>query len=251
VLDPALRATGLCKSFGALRAVFDVSLDVKYGELHAVIGPNGAGKSTLINLLSGDLRASSGTILLGGRDITLAGPNKRGLAGIGRSYQRTTLFSHFTVLENVRLAAQAHAKKPLAFLGAAKEDPVLRDRAMASLRAAGLEARSTILASTLSHGEQRSLEIAMVLATGARIILLDEPLAGMGPAESRAMVDLITSLKGGRAILLVEHDMDAVFSLADRLTVMSDGRVIASGAPAEVRSIHAVREAYLGEGHAL
>jgi len=251
VLDPALQATGLCKSFGAIRAVFDVSLDVKYGELHAVIGPNGAGKSTLINLFSGDLRASSGTIFLDGRDVTPAGPDKRSLAGIGRSYQRTTIFSHFTVLENVRLAAQAHARKPLAFFGAAKEDPGLRDRAMASLETVGLEARSTVLASALSHGEQRSLEIAMVLATSPRIMLLDEPLAGMGPAESRAMVDLITSLKGGHAILLVEHDMDAVFSLADRLTVMSDGRVIGSGMPAEVRNLPAVREAYLGEGPAL
>jgi branched-chain amino acid transport system ATP-binding protein len=246
VPDTALRAIGVCKSFGALRAVTDVSLDLNLGELHALIGPNGAGKSTLINLLSGDLRASSGKILIGERDVTSLGPDRRGLAGIGRSYQKTTIFPKFPVLENVRLAAQAHSRKPLPVFGEAKSDRAALGRAMSALKTVGLQSRSDSLASVLSHGEQRALEIAMVLATEPRIMLLDEPLAGMGQAESREMVDLIASLKTGRAILLVEHDMDAVFSLASRLTVMAGGRVIGSGTPEEVRAQPAVRKAYLG-----
>jgi branched-chain amino acid transport system ATP-binding protein len=246
VPDAALRATGLSKSFGALRAVTDVSLDLNFGELHALIGPNGAGKSTLINLLSGDLRATTGRILIGERDVTSLGPDRRGLAGIGRSFQKTTIFTNFPVLENVRLAAQAHSRRPLSIFGEAKTDGAALARATDALKTVGLQSRSDSLASSLSHGEQRSLEIAMVLATEPRIMLLDEPLAGMGQAESREMVDLIASLKSGRAILLVEHDMDAVFSLAGRLTVMASGHVIASGAPDEVRAHPAVRKAYLG-----
>jgi branched-chain amino acid transport system ATP-binding protein len=246
VPDAALRAVGLCKSFGALRAVSDVSLDLNFGELHALIGPNGAGKSTLINLLSGDLRATSGEILIGGRDVTSLGPDRRGLAGIGRSYQKTTIFPKFPILENVRLAAQAHSRRPLSVFGEAKSDQAALSRAMSALKTVGLQSRSDSLASLLSHGEQRALEIAMVLATEPRIMLLDEPLAGMGQAESREMVDLIASLKSGRAILLVEHDMDAVFSLASRLTVMAGGHVIGSGTPEEVRAQPAVRKAYLG-----
>jgi branched-chain amino acid transport system ATP-binding protein len=246
VPDAALHALDLCKSFGALRAVTEVSLDLNLGELHALIGPNGAGKSTLINLLSGDLRATSGTILIGGRDVTSLGPDRRGLAGIGRSYQKTTIFPKFPVLENVRLAAQAHSRRPLSVFGEAKGNRAVLGRAMSALKTVGLQSRSDSLASVLSHGEQRALEIAMVLATEPRIMLLDEPLAGMGQAESREMVDLIASLKTGRAILLVEHDMDAVFSLASRLTVMAAGRVIGSGAPEEVRAQPAVRKAYLG-----
>jgi branched-chain amino acid transport system ATP-binding protein len=244
--ESALEAIGLCKSFESLPAVSNVSLNVNYSELHAVIGPNGAGKSTLINLFSGDLRATSGKILIDGQDVTALGPDKRALSGIGRSYQKTTIFPNFTVFENVRLAAQAHTKKPLSFFGTARGDPMLRDQAMSALQTVGLEARFNTAARLLSHGEQRSLEIAMVLATEPRIMLLDEPLAGMGLAESRAMVNLIASLKVGRSILLVEHDMDAVFSLADRLTVMFNGQVIGSGKPAEVRDLPAVREAYLG-----
>jgi branched-chain amino acid transport system ATP-binding protein len=246
VPDAALRAVDLCKSFGALRAVTDVSLDLNFGELHALIGPNGAGKSTLINLLSGDLRATSGTILIGGRAVTSLGPDRRGLAGIGRSYQKTTIFPKFPVLENVRLAAQAHSRRPLSVFGEAKGNRSVLSRAMSALKTVGLQSRSDSFASVLSHGEQRALEIAMVLATEPRIMLLDEPLAGMGQAESREMVDLIASLKTGRAILLVEHDMDAVFSLASRLTVMAAGRVIGSGTPEEVRAQPAVRKAYLG-----
>ena len=244
--DAALRAVGLEKRFGGLRAVSDVSLDVEIGEIHAVIGPNGAGKSTLINLLSGDLRASAGEITIAGRPATRLGPDRRGLIGLGRSYQKTTIFPRATVFENARLAAQAHAPRPLGMFAHARRNEAVNAVAAEALRAAGLEARGGVTAGLMSHGEQRQLEIAMVLATRPKIILLDEPLAGMGQAEAQAMIALIRSLKDGRAVLLVEHDMDAVFALADRLTVMADGQVIASGAPGMVRAHPAVRTAYLG-----
>jgi branched-chain amino acid transport system ATP-binding protein len=247
VPEAALVATGLEKRFGGLRAVADVSLDVRIGEIHAVIGPNGAGKTTLINLLSGDLHATAGDVTIAGRAVTALGPNKRGLAGLGRSYQKTTIFPAFTVFENVRLAAQAHSPGALRLFLDASRDGEVNARAEAALRTTGLETRSEAVASSLSHGEQRQLEIAMVLATAPTIVLLDEPLAGMGPSEARGMIELIRSLKAGRAVLIVEHDMDAVFALADRLTVMADGRVIASGLPQEVRLDPAVRVAYLGE----
>ncbi len=248
----ALRAVGLKKHFGGLTAVSDVSLDVHTGEIHAVIGPNGAGKSTLINLLSGDLTSSAGEIMLGGQnhpgfqDITRFAPDRRARAGLGRSYQKTTIFPQFTALENVRLAAQAHAVSPLKMFGNVTSDADVNRRTSEALEQAGLSARAQITATHLSHGEQRQLEIAMVLATQPRIILLDEPLAGMGQSEARKVVDLIASLKKGRAVLVVEHDMDAVFELADRLTVMADGHVIASGSPQHVRTDPAVRLAYLG-----
>jgi len=245
-LSAALRAIGLKKHFGGLKAVSDVSLDVHAGEIHAVIGPNGAGKSTLINLLSGDLTPSAGEILLDGRDISRLAPDRRARAGLGRSYQKTTIFPQFTAQENVRLAAQAHATSPLKMFGNVTSDADVNRLTADALEQAGLAARARMIAMHLSHGEQRQLEIAMVLATQPRIILLDEPLAGMGQSEARKVVDLIASLKQGRAVLVVEHDMDAVFELADRLTVMADGCVIASGAPQEVRLDPAVRLAYLG-----
>jgi branched-chain amino acid transport system ATP-binding protein len=244
--DIALRAVGLKKHFGGLTAVSDVSLDVRAGEIHAVIGPNGAGKSTLINLLSGDLSASAGEIMLGGNDITRLAPDRRARAGLGRSYQKTTIFPQFSAQENVRLAAQAHAASPLRMFGNVFSDADVNRRTFEALEQAGLSARAQMTATHLSHGEQRQLEIAMVLATQPRIILLDEPLAGMGQSEARRVVDLIASLKKGRAVLVVEHDMDAVFELADRLTVMADGHVIASGLPQDVRVDPAVRLAYLG-----
>ncbi|MES2601430.1 MAG: ABC transporter ATP-binding protein [Pseudomonadota bacterium] len=244
--DIALRAVGLKKHFGGLTAVSDVSLDVHTGEIHAVIGPNGAGKSTLINLLSGDLTPSAGEIMLGGNDITRLPPDRRARAGLGRSYQKTTIFPQFTAQENVRLAAQAHAASPLRMFGNVTSDADVNRRTGEALEQAGLAARAQMTATHLSHGEQRQLEIAMVLATQPRIILLDEPLAGMGQSEARKVVDLIASLKKGRAVLVVEHDMDAVFELADRLTVMADGHVIASGLPQDVRVDPAVRLAYLG-----
>ena len=245
--DVALRANGLQKHFGGLKAVSDVSIDVHVGEIHAVIGPNGAGKSTLINLLSGELFVTAGAIKLGDTDITRLAPDRRARSGLGRAYQKTTIFPKFTVHENVRLAAQARSPRPLRMFGHVHNNADVHDRTAQAIGKAGLTPRTHIAAEQLSHGEQRQLEIAMVLATDPRIILLDEPLAGMGQSEARGIIDLIASLKTGRAVLIVEHDMDAVFELADRLTVMHDGHVIATGSPQEVRMHPAVRTAYLGD----
>lgn len=242
----SLRANALSKQFGGLRAVAGVSLDVHQDEIHAVIGPNGAGKSTLINLLSGDMAASAGSITLDDHDVTRDSVERRARQGIGRSYQKTTIFAQSTVYENVRLAAQAHAKAPLKMFGGILSDPEVTGAANAALERTGLASRIAIPANQLSHGEQRQLEIAMVLATRPRIILLDEPLAGMGLQEAKGIIELIASLRRGHAVLLVEHDMDAVFQLADRLTVMQDGKVIATGLPQQVRTDPAVRAAYLG-----
>lgn len=242
-----LRATGLHKRFGGLRAVTDVSLDVHIGEIHAVIGPNGAGKSTLINLLSGELLPDQGRVQLGEDDITRFSPDRRARSGVGRAYQKTTLFTQFSVYENARLAAQARARAALRMFGGVEADRAVSERATSALATAGLSGRSDAIVATLSHGEQRQLEIGMVLATDPRVVLLDEPLAGMGQAEAQRIIALIASLKAQRAVLIVEHDMDAVFALADRLTVMQDGRVIASGAPQEVRQHPDVRSAYLGD----
>jgi branched-chain amino acid transport system ATP-binding protein len=242
----ALRAAGLHKHFGGIAAVTDVSIDVHVGEIHAVIGPNGAGKSTLINLLSGELFANQGSIQIGVTDITRLAPDRRARAGLGRAYQKTTIFRQFSVHENVRLAAQARSRRRLRMFGGVHSDHQTRQATAEALAKAGLSARAQAIADHLSHGEQRQLEIAMVLATDPKIILLDEPLAGMGQSEARGIVGLIASLKVGRAVLIVEHDMDAVFELADRLTVMQDGAVIASGLPLEVRMHPLVRSAYLG-----
>ena len=242
-----LKATALEKRYGGLKAVSGVSVDVHRDEVHAVIGPNGAGKSTLINLLSGDASVTSGSILLRDRDITGMAPNHRAMAGLGRSYQKTTIFAGATVFENVRLAAQAHGGQALRMFGGVAHDGNVNARAQAAIDEAGLTHRTNTIARSMSHGEQRQLEIAMVLATEPKVILLDEPLAGMGHAEAARMIDIIRRLKGSRAVLLVEHDMDAVFALADRLTVMADGQVIASGDPAHVRNHPAVRQAYLGQ----
>lgn len=247
VSQVALRASGLHKRFGGLKAVSDVSIDVHVDEIHAVIGPNGAGKSTLINLLSGELFANDGAIMLDAADITRLPPDRRARHGLGRAYQKTTIFPKFTVHENVRLAAQARSPSPLRMFGSVRSDTNVHDLTTQAIARVGLTAQTGIVANDLSHGEQRQLEIAMVLATNPRIVLLDEPLAGMGQAEARGIIDLISSLKVGRAVLLVEHDMDAVFELADRLTVMHDGCVIASGSPQEVRMHPAVRTAYLGD----
>ncbi len=246
MLETTLRAERLGKRFGGLRAVADVSIEIKHGEIHAVIGPNGAGKSTLINLLSGELIASSGEIKLGATDITSLAPDRRARAGIGRAFQKTTIFPRFTVHENVRLAAQARSRAPLRMFGSAVADPEVQRRTADAISRAGLAGRESVVANVLSHGEQRQLEIAMVLATDPSIVLLDEPLAGMGQLEARGIIALIASLRERHAVLIVEHDMDAVFELADRLTVMQDGQVIASGLPQEVRRHPAVRAAYLG-----
>jgi branched-chain amino acid transport system ATP-binding protein len=246
MVEPPLSARGLHKRFGGLRAVVDVSLDVHGGEIHAVIGPNGAGKSTLVNLLAGELRPDSGAIALCRGDVTRYPPDRRARAGLARAFQRTTIFPQVSVHENVRLAAQAHTRAPLRMVGGVQDEQA-QQRVASALEACGLSDRSGTVAALLSHGEQRQLEIAMVLATAPRVILLDEPLAGMGTAEALRMIELIRTLKQTAAVLLVEHDMDAVFSLADRLTVMQDGRVIASGRPDTVRNDEAVRRAYLGD----
>jgi branched-chain amino acid transport system ATP-binding protein len=245
-----LSAVHLTKRFGGLAAVNDVSLDLWRGRIHAVIGPNGAGKSTLTNLLSGDLAPTGGSILLGQVDVTGRSAARIARAGLGRSYQKTNIFLPFTVRENVRLAAQSRAQHPARWLRRATAFDDVNEQAQRALELAGLQSRVDAIAGTISHGEQRQLEIAMTLATSPQVLLLDEPLAGMGTAEAQRIVELLHRLKGQHAILLVEHDMDAVFALADRLTVMVNGTVIASGAPAAVRADAGVQAAYLGEEHA-
>ncbi|MEI6721570.1 MAG: ABC transporter ATP-binding protein [Betaproteobacteria bacterium] len=244
-----LATQGLTRHFGGLAAVSDVTLEACMGQLHAVIGPNGAGKSTLINMLSGDLPPSSGTVTIGGRDVTGLAAHQISRMGVGRSYQKTNVFLTFTAFENCRLAAQSRQKSSMRFFRPAHRMADVNRAAEAALAAAGLEGRAGSIASALSHGEQRQLEIAMTLATEPRLLLLDEPLAGMGAEESASMVALLKRLVETHAILLVEHDMDAVFALAHRLTVMVNGQVLASGSPAEIRANPRVQEAYLGEGH--
>jgi branched-chain amino acid transport system ATP-binding protein len=229
-----------------LAAVDNVSLEVNIGELHAVIGPNGAGKTTLINLLSGDLTANAGTITFRGSELSRLAPEQRSRLGIGRSYQRTNIFTAFTVFENCRLAAQSRAPRPFDWLRDAHADDAVMNRARLALDAVGLTNRAEKLALALSHGEQRQLEIAMCLATGPQLLLLDEPLAGMGMEESVKMIELIGKLAESHAVLLVEHDMDAVFQLAKVLTVMANGKVLATGAPDAIRANREVQEAYLG-----
>ncbi len=244
--DEILKVRSLCKSFGGLAAVDDVSLQVRTGESHAVIGPNGAGKTTLINLLSGDLPTSSGSILFREKDITKFPTARRSRLGIGRSYQKTNIFLGLTVLENCRLAAQSRAPRPLNWWRAASSYGDEMKQARRALAAVELADRTDDIALALSHGEQRQLELAMCLATAPQLLLLDEPLAGMGTEESQKMVDLIGRLADTHAILLVEHDMDAVFQLAGVLTVMVNGKVLATGAPAEIRANREVQNAYLG-----
>jgi branched-chain amino acid transport system ATP-binding protein len=247
VPEPVLRIEDLSKHFGGLAAVSDVSLDLAMGEVHAVIGPNGAGKTTLINLLSGDLVPSEGRVRYEGRDIAGLSADRIARLGIGRSYQKTNIFLDFTVFENCRLAAQARLGRLGGFVRPARRYGAVNERARQALALAGLEGRADAVAAALSHGEQRQLEIAMTLATSPRVLLLDEPLAGMGAEEAERMVALIRTLAADHAVLLVEHDMDAVFSVAARLTVMVNGRVLESGAPADVRRSKAVQEAYLGD----
>ena len=245
---PLLRATGLTRRFGGLAAVDTVSIELHVGEIHAVIGTNGAGKSTLINMLSGELPASDGRIAFAGQDVTRWAQPRRARAGIGRSYQRTTIFPEFSVLENCRLAAQSRRPGPWQFWQGASRDARSLDAAAAALRSAGMAAADDArTAGTLSHGAKRQLEIAMCLSTAPRALLLDEPLAGMGGEETDRMLELLAALKATHAILLVEHDMDAVFRVADRITVMVNGQQIASDVPDRIRVDPAVREAYLGD----
>jgi len=244
-----LSAQKLTKRFGGLAAVNDVSVDLWRNHIHAVIGPNGAGKSTLTNLLSGDLPPSSGTVMLGGHDVTGWRPEKISNQGLGRSYQKTNIFLPFTVWENVRLAAQSREPQAGRWLQRAARMASINGRAERALELAGLQSRRHSIAGTISHGEQRQLEIAMTLATEPQVLLLDEPLAGMGVAEAERMVALLLEIKKDHGMLLVEHDMDAVFALADQLTVMVNGQVIATGSPAQIRADAGVQAAYLGEEH--
>jgi branched-chain amino acid transport system ATP-binding protein len=241
----ALRAEALTRRFGGLTAVADVSLSIEAGELHAVIGPNGAGKSTLVNLLSGTLPPSSGRVLLGAQDVTGWPSWRLAQAGIGRSFQRTNVLREMSVFENVRLAAQARVFTPGRWLHRAAREAAPIEAARAALARVGLEREG--IAATLSHGELRLLEIAMALATAPRVLLLDEPLAGMGPEEGEKVAALLKELARDHAVLLIEHDMDFVFAVADSMTVMVDGRVLEQGAPAAIRASAAVREAYLGQ----
>ncbi len=243
----ALSIRNLHKSFGGVCATDDVSLDIAGGELHALIGPNGAGKTTLISQLSGLLPADRGTVIFNGRDITRLPAHEIALAGLARSFQITSIFADMSVLDNVAMAVQAQDGHSYRFWQPARKDKRLRQPAMEFLQRVGLADRASSLASAVSHGERRQLEIAMALATTPQMLLLDEPMAGMGPEESGRMIEIMQSLRGEKTILLVEHDMDAVFALADRITVLVYGRVIASGSPAEIRANADVRRAYLGE----
>ena len=244
-----MSVVGLTRRFGGLVAVNNVSIDLQAGEVHAVIGTNGAGKSTLINMLSGEIAASAGQISLDGNDVTRLAQSRRARRGIGRSYQRTTIFPEFSALENCRLSAQAANPRPWALWQASQTCRESNAVALDALAAAGLAADAQRIAGTLSHGGKRQLEIAMCLATRPRVLLLDEPLAGMGAEETERMLALLLALRAHHAILLVEHDMDAVFRIADRITVMVNGMVIATGDPAAIRTNAEVRTAYLGEGH--
>jgi branched-chain amino acid transport system ATP-binding protein len=241
-----LAATALGRRFGGLVAVDDVSLSLAPKTVHAVIGPNGAGKSTLVNLLSGELRPSTGTIHLGALDITHWPSHRIAQHGVARSFQHTNVFGAFSAFENCRLAAQSHHRNFGRWFKPAERYGDWNAAADAALAIVGLAARADVAAAALSHGERRALEIAMALATQPAVLLLDEPLAGMGPEESAHIVALLKRLAADHAILLVEHDMDAVFALADKLTVMVSGRILASGAPEAIRANAEVQRAYLG-----
>ena len=245
--EPLLSVRGLRKRFGGLVATDGVDLDVAEGETLAVIGPNGAGKTTLIAQLSGDLAPDAGTIRFAGEDVTALPAPARSRRGFARSFQITSIFREFSALDNVALAVQAHAGHSFRFWRRAREERALREPARAVLAQVGLATRADVEAGALAHGEQRQLEIAMALASRPRLLLLDEPVAGMGIDESQRMVALLRTLRGRHTIVLVEHDMDVVFALADRISVMVYGRVIATGAPEAIRGNVEVRRAYLGE----
>ncbi len=250
MIDGGLRASGLRKVFGGLTAVDNVSLELAVGALHAVIGPNGAGKTTLINLLSGDLAPTAGSIHFNGQNIVGYSSDQRSRLGIGRTYQKINIFASFSVLENCRLAAQSRKSHAANVFRSVRSYPSLRREAERALGAVGLEQRADVIAGTLSHGEQRQLDIAMSLATRPQVLLLDEPLSGMGAEESANMVRLLRELAKDHAVLLVEHDMDAVFALAEALTVMVNGCVLASGKPEQIRGSPDVQRAYLGSAEA-
>jgi branched-chain amino acid transport system ATP-binding protein len=246
-LKTLLEVEGLSKRFRGVVASDNIQFDVWEGELHAIIGPNGAGKTTLVNQLAGEITPDSGRIKFAGRDITALPAYRRSALGLARSFQITSLFRDFTALDNVALAVQAHAGHSFRFWRNARQDAQLREPAFAALSRVGLKHRANILVSRLSHGEHRQLELAMALATGPRMLLLDEPMAGLGPQESQGMLAMLRELKAAMTILLIEHDMEAVFSLANRITVLLEGRVIASSTPDIIRANPEVQRAYLGE----
>jgi branched-chain amino acid transport system ATP-binding protein len=238
---------GLTKTFGALRATDGIDFDVAEGETHAVIGPNGAGKTTFISQLAGNLRPDAGSVRFAGADITNLSAPRRARMGLARSFQITSVYPEFSALDNVALAVQAHCGHSFRFWRPARGDPALVEPAERVLEEVGLLPRKSILAANLAHGEQRQLEVAMALATGPRLLLLDEPMAGMGTEESQRMIELLQKLKQKKTIILVEHDMDAVFRLADRISVLVYGRIIATGSVEAIRRDPQVRTAYLGE----
>ncbi len=246
-MNPILEIADLKKHFGGLAVTDGVSLSVRPGSLHALIGPNGAGKTTLVNLVSGFLRADAGSIRFLGEEVTQLSAAQRARRGLARSFQITAVIPGFTALENAALAAQAHAGSSFRFLRPAASERALNDTAMAALARVGLAARASVPAGALSHGEKRQLELAIALAARPRMLLLDEPLAGAGPEETERLVALLSALRQDFAILLVEHDIPTVFRLADQVSVLVYGRVIASGAPEAIRADAAVRAAYLGE----
>jgi branched-chain amino acid transport system ATP-binding protein len=249
--EPILKVDGLIKHFGGVYAVDNVNFEILPGEIHAVIGPNGAGKTTFVAQLSGLLQPDAGSIVFDGRDITRLSAPERSHLGLARSFQITSIFRNFTALENVALSIQAHSGHSFRFWRPAMSDPALIDPARKFLDEIGLGARADVVASNLAHGEQRQLEIAMALATGPKLLLLDEPTAGMGPEDSDRIRDFLARLKGEYSMLLIEHDMDTVFTLADRITVLVYGKAIATGTPAEIRGNDEVRSAYLGEDEAI
>lgn len=235
------------KAFGGLRATDNLNLSVEKGELHAIIGPNGAGKTTLISQLCGTLRPDAGQILFKGRDITRMPPYRRAGLGMARSFQITSLIMDMSVLDNVALAVQAHQGSSFRFIRAQRSIAQIRDKAMALLARVGLADKAHMPTRALSHGEHRHIEIAIALVADAELMLLDEPMAGLGGDESRAMIALLQSIKGAHSIVLIEHDMDAVFALADRISVLVYGHIIATGSPADIRANKQVEAAYLGE----
>jgi branched-chain amino acid transport system ATP-binding protein len=249
VTEPLLRIENLVRRFGGIVATDNLSLDIAPGELHAIIGPNGAGKTTLISQLIGQLRPSAGTIRFAGEDVTHLPAWKRSRMGLARSFQITSLLPNFTAADNVALAAQARDGHSFRFFGNARKEKALREAAHAALERVGLSGRADVVVSKLSHGEQRELELAVALATKPQLLLLDEPMAGLGVTESTRMVDLLAELRKEVTIVLVEHDMNAVFALADRITVLVYGRVIASDVPAAIRVNDEVKRAYLGDQH--
>ena len=242
-----LKVNSLVKSFGGLLATDNLSFEVELGTIHAVIGPNGAGKTTLIRQITGETKPDSGTIIFDGKDLSDIPVHLRSALGLARSFQITNIFLDMSTWDNVALAVQAHAGHSFHFWKDARKDPVLREPALVFLQQVGLEERADIVAGQLSHGEHRQLEIAMALATRPKMLLLDEPMAGMGPEESKAMVKILQGLKRKLTILLIEHDMDVVFTLADQITVMVYGRGIATDSPEAIRKHPEVQAAYLGE----